>query len=100
GTVTDPYVADYGYNLDNTGRNAGSQYAIPDAAGAPPEGWEGGPGAGAIVAVVDTGYDSDHPELAGALWANPSCGSDADADGIVGDCHGGHSLTQRARDDK
>ncbi|MET0763585.1 MAG: S8 family serine peptidase [Blastococcus sp.] len=88
GTVTDPFFPGYGYNLDNTGRNAGGQYAVADADVDAPEGWDGGTGAGAIVAVVDTGYDSDHPELAGALWTNPSCGSDTDGDGKVGDCHG------------
>src|SRR5215208_886186 len=61
GTVTDPYFPGYGYNLDNTGSNAYGQYAIADADVDAPEGWDGGTGAGAIVAVVDTGYDSDHP---------------------------------------
>ena len=49
-----------------------------------------------IVAVVDTGYDSDHPELAGALWTNPaeSCGSaDTDGNGKAGDCHGWNFTT-------
>jgi hypothetical protein len=46
---------------------------------------------GLIVAVVGTGYDSDHADLAGALWTNPNerCGSaDTDGNGKAGDCHG------------
>ena len=64
-----------------------------------PEGWDGGTGNGRIVAVVDTGYDSDHPELAGALWTNPaeSCGSaDTDGNGKAGDCHGWNFTTNSA----
>lgn len=44
GTVTDPYWPQYGWNLENTGTNAYGQ-----------------------AAQADTGYDSDHPDLAGAL---------------------------------
>jgi subtilisin family serine protease len=96
GTVTDPFFPGYGYNLDNTGSNAYGQYAVADSDVDAPEGWDGGTGAGAIVAVVDTGYDSDHPELAGALWTNPlePCGSvDGDGNGKAGDCHGWNFVT-------
>ncbi|TFV76719.1 hypothetical protein E4P39_07360 [Blastococcus sp. CT_GayMR19] len=97
GTVSDPYFRNYGYNLDNTGGNAYGQTAVADADVDAPEGWDGGTGAGAIVAVVDTGYDSDHPELAGALWTNPleSCGSadGADSWNKAGDCHGWNFVT-------
>ena len=48
------------------------------------------------MAVVDTGYDSDHVDLAGALWTNPDepCGSaDTDGNGKAGDCHGWNFTT-------
>ena len=101
GTITDPYFPQYGYNLDNTGANSYQQPspAVPDADVDAPEGWAGGTGNGRIVAVVDTGYDSDHPELAGALWTNPaeSCGStDTDGNGKAGDCHGWNFVTNSA----
>ena len=73
--------------------------AVADADVDAPEGWDGGTGNGRIVAVVDTGYDSDHPELAGALWTNPaeSCGSaDTDGNGKAGDCHGWNFTTNSA----
>ena len=96
GAVTDPYFPNYGWNLDNTGGNAFAQYAVANSDVDAPEGWDGGTGAGAIVAVVDTGYDSDHPELAGALWTNPACATDADGDGITGDCNGWNFTTSSA----
>jgi len=99
GTVSDPYYPRYGWNLENTGDNAYGQYAVADADVDAPEGWDGGTGDGTIVAVVDTGYDSDHPELAGALWTNPDepCGSvDTDGNGKAGDCHGWNFTTNTA----
>ncbi len=43
------------------------------------------------MAVLDSGYDLDHPDMAGALWSNPAepCGSaDTDGNGLAGDCDG------------
>ncbi|NEK86103.1 S8 family serine peptidase [Blastococcus saxobsidens] len=91
GTVTDPFFPQYGWNLENTGRNATGQAAVADADVDATTGWDTGTGIGRVVAVVDSGFDSDHPELAGSLWTNPdeSCGTtDTDGNGLAGDCHG------------
>ena len=45
-----------------------------------------------VVAVIDTGADYTHPDLAANIYANPAdCnadGVDDDANGYVDDCHG------------
>lgn len=83
-----------------------SQPALTDPAllGAE-EAWTQATGRGAVVALLDTGVQLDHPDLRGALWHNPretpGNGVDDDANGYVDDVHGANVLdgTGRVADD-
>jgi subtilisin family serine protease len=46
-----------------------------------PEAWSAARGQGVVVAVVDTGIDYHHPDIAGNIWVNP--GEDLDGNGRV-----------------
>ncbi len=54
--------------------------------------WGVAAGTGAVIAVVDSGVDTTHEELAAALWTNPGeiagDGLDNDGNGWVDDLHG------------
>ena len=79
------------WNLHNTGRRNGTAGADIQATSA----WEITTGSrkhGPLVAVVDTGIDYKHPELAANMWLNPgeiiNDGIDNDNNGVIDDVHG------------
>jgi subtilisin family serine protease len=77
------------WHLNNSGQNQGTEDADIDADLA----WSFGAGSPrVIIAVIDSGFDTDHPDLAGAFWTNPAeiadNNLDDDQNGFVDDVHG------------
>ena len=74
------------------------QWALsePKAIGAQ-EAWTQSQGAGVVVAVLDSGVQLNHPDLAGNLWTNPGevpgNGRDDDRNGYVDDVYGANIFT-------
>jgi subtilisin family serine protease len=67
-----------------------------------PAAWELSQGDGVIVAVVDTGLDIAHSDIAANLWVNPGeipdNGIDDDGNGFIDDIHGWDFTTCGRRD--
>ena len=88
-TPNDPRFAEQ-WALNNTGQTGGEADADIDA----PEAWNIRTDASStIVAVLGTGIDYKHADLAANMWKNPgetSCtdGIDNDGNGYVDDCYG------------
>jgi len=77
------------------------QWALSDpAAIGAQEAWTQSSGAGVLVAVLDSGIQLNHPDLAANIWTNPGevagNGLDDDANGIVDDIHGANMFTRSA----
>jgi subtilisin family serine protease len=92
----DPYF-DRLWGLHNTGQSVAGTSGTADADIDAPEAWEVTVGsAGVSVAIVDSGVDLIHPDLAPNVWTNPdesgagreSNGLDDDQNGYVDDFRG------------
>jgi subtilisin family serine protease len=87
-TPSDPSFSSL-YGLHNTGQTGGTPDADIDA----PEAWNITTGnSNTLVAVIDTGIDYTHPDLAANIWTNPGeipdNFTDDDGNGYVDDVHG------------
>jgi len=86
--IPDDTRFDEQWGLHNTGQSGGTSDKDIDA----PEAWEISTGSDIIVAVIDTGVNYSHPDLAANMWRNPGeipdDGIDNDGNGYIDDIYG------------
>lgn len=87
-TPNDPNFSEL-WGLHNTGQAGGTVDADIDA----PESWDVQTGSNnVVIAVIDTGVDYNHPDLAANIWINPGeiagDGIDNDGNGFIDDVRG------------
>ncbi len=90
--VNDPWFEEL-WGLHNTGQKVGDTYGVVDIDMDVPEAWDLTTGDSEIVvAVIDTGVDINHPDIADNIWTNPGeipgDGIDNDGNGYVDDVNG------------
>jgi subtilisin family serine protease len=77
------------------------QWSLASPVSGAPEAWTQSRGEGVVVAILDSGVQLDHPDLAANLWINPAevaaNGIDDDANGFVDDVHGANRRSRRHR---
>jgi subtilisin family serine protease len=88
GTPNDPRFNEL-WGMNNTGQTGGANDADIDA----PEAWDTQTGSDStLIAVIDTGVDYNHPDLAANIWTNPSeipnNGIDDDHNNYIDDIRG------------